>query len=228
MWFLVGFSMIIVFAVGFFEFFNKKPVLEKFASIDLSKFPAYKESADNFSELSEKSSKEIESIAIEAKKVEMESIAQKYIQENKLPMGVNWQDLKLEKIEENSGVWNLNYKQYYKNILVEKSNIGVTIDSNTKIATSSSFDLYPGIELDVAPKVALEEALEIVKKEAKINNLTIKGSSLVIYSDTEGEPVRNYLSWKLNVVSAEPIYDFVYYVGAKNGSVIENDNMIKQ
>lgn len=227
MWFLVAFFMVVAVLIGLFDFFNRTSKIEKFANIDLSKFPAYTETAENFKAIGEESGKETEKFVTEVEKEEMKGIAQKYLEEKVLLAGVNRQDLKLENIEMKNGVWQLNYRQYYKDILVEKSHISIAVDDSTKMATSLVVDLYSGIELNVTPKITLEKALEVVKREAKIENITVNSSSLVVYSITEEQTTTHYLAWKLNVMSSEPIYDQNYFVGARNGNIITNYSMIK-
>ncbi len=228
MWLLVVFFMIITIGIGVLEFLNKKSNFERFTAMDTTKIPAYTQAVGSLNKLSEETDKRIELIASEVEKAEMAEIAKKYIEENKLSEIGSIENLKLESISKTDGVWHLNFRQYYKGVPVERSNIGFTIDSSVKIATSSRFDYYPEIDLDVIPKISQEEAFEIAKKESKIDDLKLNSSALIVYSDVSTEPAKNYLAWKLNVMSSGPIYDYNYFVGARNGNIITSYSMIKE
>jgi len=129
-------------------------------------------------------------------------------------------NLKIKTAEKLENNWYLSYEQFYKDILVNESEISFLLDgSENVISYESNFD--PDIEIGVEKKISADEAYDFLIKSTNRKNLTLKNSNLVIFRDLSGEKTKHFLAWKINVLSLYPPYkNYFYFIDAKTGKVI--------
>ncbi len=223
MWIAVLFCMIIILG-GWFVVYKLGDHKSKVVN-EIPQMPSFSELQKDISDINKQKEDIFEEASDIIQKTEIESVALVYIKENELISDDDILNLKLKSIEKLENNWHLEYRQYYKNILVNDSNVSFLIDGAEKKVISHSSNFDPDIELStVEPKITKEEASEIAKKDlsADLNNenFDLKNSELVIYKKTNKKSVEYFLTWKLNIFSLEPLCDYYYFIDAENGEVI--------
>lgn|GEM_PF-2806782 len=237
MWVLVIFCMIVILG-GWFVIYKFNNRENKIAN-EISRMPSFSDLQKNVGDVNKQKENLFEEILDIAKKAEIEKIVIDYIKENELlcendmmscRLHLKEKDvsnLKLENIEKLENNWHLEYRQYYKNILVNDSDISFMIDDAEKKVISHISNFDPDIKLsNVEPKITKEEAYKIAKEDLNKsldngdNNFDLKKSELTIYRNMDENPVEYYLTWKLNIFSLQPLCDYYYFIDAENGKVV--------
>ncbi|MCK4592610.1 hypothetical protein KAT63_04200, partial [Candidatus Parcubacteria bacterium] len=227
-WILVVFCMIIIAGGWYINLDLNKNTRYNYDKSIFSSFPDFQNEFDNINKISKDYTVFTSETAIENEKSEIKKIAKNYIEKNNYLEGGNISDLKLKNIEKWKNNWYVEYEQYYKDILIYKSNVSFVIDSEEKKIISSGSDFDPNVKINnIEPKITKDEACNLITNALKNENLDLKSSEIVIYRNIDKNPIEYYLTWKVNVFSLQPLYDYVYLIDAENGKIISfYDNII--
>ncbi|MCK5084883.1 MAG: hypothetical protein KAQ64_04485 [Candidatus Pacebacteria bacterium] len=227
-WIFVAFCMIVVVIGLYISLNSKKSTRYNYEKSIFSSFPNFKSELDNINKISKNYNAITNEAAIKNEEREIEEAVKNYIEENNYLKDANLSDLKLKNIEKWKNSWYVEYEQYHKDILVYKSSVSFIIsDEEEKIAHSdSNFDT--NIEINnIEPRITEDEAFNLIADALKNESLDLKSSEIVVYRDTDSNPVKYYLAWKINVFSLQPICDYIYLIDAQNGEVISfYDNLL--
>ncbi|MBD3224261.1 MAG: T9SS type A sorting domain-containing protein [Caldithrix sp.] len=133
-------------------------------------------------------------------------------------------DLKHLRTQKNRGVRHVTLQQYYQGIPVEEAQYKVHIRKNGRVDMINGF-YYPEINISITPSISSNKAIEIVKNDLTIVNPSGQSSTtqLVIFP-TQEDKFR--LVWKVIFFAEQPFTDWLYYVDAGSGQVVERFNRI--
>jgi len=154
-------------------------------------------------------------------------IAQQFFKQNAplFKMTDSEKELKKISLKEDARGWqHIRLQQVYKSFPVEGKTILVHINDAQEVQVVSGHYL-PEISLDTTVSVPKEKAIQTARKHLS--------PQLPLQEDPSGELVvyshqgKNYLAWKLLLVSLEPLGEFIYYVDAHTGDVIHSYNDLK-
>lgn len=112
-------------------------------------------------------------------------------------------------------------QQIYKSLPVEGKQILVHISPNKEIKVINGYYL-PDLQLDTLPEIQGSKAISIATK-APPKKTVIQSPDdlqLVVYKFQD----KTYLAWKVRIITQSPPGDFIYYVDAKTGNVIDSYN----
>lgn len=222
LWIMVFICMVIVFGIWIFTFTRPKGESDSPVDLNVGNYPNYGKLEKSLENMEKEKNAAVKNVEFELEKVKIAEIAQKYIEESDSTIGGRFENLKLERIEKGNDNWYLNYKQYYKNIPVDKSDINLTVSAG-RVATIASINYYNDIDIDIKPEVEKEAAYEIARSKIKIDSLQLKSSQLMVYTDIGSG--KHYLAWGLVVFSEKPSYEYKYIINAKSGDIIDNYNL---
>jgi Zn-dependent metalloprotease len=227
-WILVAFCMIIIAGGLYFSLDLNKNARHNYNKSIFSSFPDFQKEIDNINKISKDYTALTNEIAIENEKSEIEEITKNYIEKNNYLESGNISDLKLKNIEKWKNNWHVEYEQFYKDILVYKSNVSFVVDSKEKKITSSGSNFDPNVEInDIKPKITEDEACNLITNALKNEDLDLKSSEIVIFRNIDKSPIEYYLTWKINVFSLQPLHNYVYFIDAESGKIISfYDDMI--
>lgn len=221
LWIMVFVCMVFVFAIWIFTFMHSEDKTGNLSDANILNYPDYDSMAKNLEDLEKEKNEAMKNVAFEVEKTEIAAIAVKYIGESGFFDGVGADDFMLIKEEKIDGIWKLEYKQSYKNIPVELSEIIISVNAGDKTVNVEKSVYFPGIDLDVSPKISEAEALESIRSEIDEENITAKKSQIVIYSIGESKKnTEHYLSWKMNVYDEKAFFEGIYFVDADNGKLL--------
>jgi len=220
LWMMVFVCMVFSVGVLIFTFTHRKNTGGDLFNIDLSKYPNYNSTVQKLENLEKDKNEALEKVQNELEKTEVEAMVAQYINENNSLKGIGPDEINISKEEKINDIWQIEYRQSYKDVPVEASIISFSVsigDENVKIAKSIYF---PGIDLDINPKLSQEGALEYIKNEIKKKNMEVKSSELVIYTLEKDNETAHYLSWKINIRNEDQFFDETYFVDASSGKIL--------
>lgn len=226
MWFMVVIFMIPVVSIWAFSFFKKNPNKES-SNFTLPPLPDFdtKNISEGIDNLSKTKDEAVGLIKSEAEKAEILKVVDSYIKNNAVMDGVAMENLKMEKFEKLESSWQIEFKQYYKEIAVEGGKASFIVSDKEKTVTSSDIKLIKDINVGIEPSITQEKAAEIVRNEFEANVLEIKKGELIIYKNESDKNTEANLVWKINAVSQKPIAEYVYYVNAIDGKIISQNKL---
>jgi bacillolysin len=115
-------------------------------------------------------------------------------------------------------------QQTYKGIPVEGAQIALHFDGDRVPRVVNCSHFVPALDLNTNAQVDLPAA--IATSLAHLGVASASGApagSLVIY-DHAGKA---YLAWRVNMFVADPLGDFIYYIDARTGAVVDSYNNLK-
>jgi thermolysin len=125
---------------------------------------------------------------------------------------------------DNRGWKHVRMQQKYKSLRVEGKTYLVHINPEQEVRMLNG-NYLPNIEMDTTP--AISDSIAITSARGDLNpqqDLTMEPEAeLIIYHFNE----QTYLCWKTILVSEEPMGEFVYYIDAANGDVINTYNNLQ-
>jgi len=221
LWIMVFVCMVFVSGIWIYGFMNTTKDADNWSGMNVDKYRNYDELTDDLKGLEKEKDESMGNVAFEIEKNEIAAIVNKYIDENNVIDGMSSNDVILAKEEKIDGVWKLEYKQLYKNIPVELSDIAISVNYQDKSVNVDKSVYFPGIDLDVSPKLTQAEALEKIKSEVGEENMTANRSEIVIYSIEDSKKnIDHYLSWKMNVYDEKAFFEGTYFVDANTGKLL--------
>ncbi|MDO8737313.1 MAG: M4 family metallopeptidase [Thermoleophilia bacterium] len=117
------------------------------------------------------------------------------------------------------GMVHLHMAQVYKGLPVFGTEMSVHFSPGNKIQTVNG-RYVPGIDLSVDPAVTLDQAIDAALHDFGFPAAasTFEPPQLVIYSPDPNRPV---LAWQITLANDNPPVRMVYFVGAKDGSIVD-------
>lgn len=149
-----------------------------------------------------------------------------FIAENADLLGTDGSDLTKEDERTRKNKNHIRYTQHYRGIPVERSETTVHLTAANEV--QAVFSRYrPGISLDVTPAVTADAAFTAVAAAMRVPDpsaVTKSETRLVILPGDDGN---YYLCWKVNFFAEEPLGQWVHYVDAHTGSIVEGFNDLR-
>lgn len=149
-----------------------------------------------------------------------------FISENADLLGTDGSDLTKQAEGTRKGKHHIRYTQEYRGIPVERSETTVHLSANNEV--QAVFSKYrPDISLDITPAISADAAFNVVAAEMQLADSTAvakKETRLVILPSDDGAC---YLCWKVNFFSEQPLGQWVHYVDAHTGTIVEGFNDLR-
>lgn len=154
-------------------------------------------------------------------------IAAQFFKENKnlFKMTDSEKELRQLRVKEDARKWNhVKFQQTYNSFKVEGRSLVVHIDAEKQVQVVNGH-FVPNIDVDTTAEVELPNAINKVKEAlAPKKRITeMPKSELVVYH-FKG---KTYFAWKVVLISRDPLGEFVYYVDAHTGKVVNKYNNLK-
>ena len=155
------------------------------------------------------------------------AICEQFFSANQTIFGVSDVQQQLSFIASNTdarGWEHARLQQMHNALPVDGNNMLVHIDANRQVQVVTGRYL-PNIEVDTEATVSAEDAIAAAQThlnpQVPINQTP--GSELCVYHFNGN----NHLAWKVRIFSDDPLGDFIYYIDAKSGEVIDQYNNLK-
>lgn len=224
LWFLVGFSMLIVFVAWFLNFNSNLGRLGAI-SLDTSSLPSFPKADQigSLEEIAERGNEVLESAGANLSQEYWQAIGQKYLANENLFKDEGFSELKIAEVKNENGVVFMKYEHYYKGLLVYGSNLVLYFDANSGEFIKSEDNLKKGIDIEIDPAISSQKSIEIAKQQNDNPDISFKNSSLAIVT-LEG---KQYLAWHLFFDNPKDSSKVQIFVGAKNGGVILPEELDK-
>lgn len=115
-------------------------------------------------------------------------------------------------------------QQIYKSLPVEGKQILVHINDNKEVQVVNGHYL-PNIDLDTSATIQSAAAISSVKRDLNLQKELTQApkAELVVYNYNE----KTYLAWKTLLSSEDPLGEFIYFIDAKTGEIIDSYNNLK-
>ncbi|MEO0290436.1 MAG: nidogen-like domain-containing protein [candidate division WOR-3 bacterium] len=141
-------------------------------------------------------------------------------------LGIDYKYLSLIKsIEDELGYTHVIFEEVINGIRVENSFVGVHINKRGNVYyVSSDYFPYDGTPLKTNSRITEREALSIIYSDLSLKVFPEEYKSELVYYPYENSLI---LVYKIRFVSEYPLGDFVYYIDAINGSIVERRNELK-
>ncbi|UCH94293.1 MAG: peptidase M4 family protein, partial [Candidatus Aminicenantes bacterium] len=145
--------------------------------------------------------------------------------ENLFKMTDSQKELQLLRVKKDARQWNhVKLQQTYKSLNVDGRTIVVHIDAEKKVRVVNGY-YVPNIDVDTTAKVKVSKAIDTAKKNLKPKEkITEKPKSELVVYNFKG---KTYLTWKVVLISRDPMGEFIYYVDAHTGKVVYMYNDLK-
>jgi len=117
---------------------------------------------------------------------------------------------------------NVKLQQSYKGLLVEGSQLVLSIDAQRQVRMVNSRHYIGGIDLNTKPAISSGIATSIVRAHIAVQKEDVSGptTTKIVYPYAGNI----LLAWKVQVFAHEPLGDFIYYVDAQTGAIINHYN----
>ena len=117
---------------------------------------------------------------------------------------------------------NVKLQQSYKGLLVEGSQLVLSIDDQRQVRMVNSRHYIGGIDLNTKPAISSGIATSMVRAHIAVQKEGPNGptTTKVVYPYAGNI----LLAWKVEVFAHEPLGDFIYYVDAQTGAIINHYN----
>ncbi|MBU1599419.1 hypothetical protein KKG61_04855, partial [bacterium] len=148
-------------------------------------------------------------------------IGKKFLSENQQLLQIETKNIKLFNVERRQRFNHLTYQQVYQGLTVEGANLILSLTNDGRIVSVAS-NYYPEIETKIAPIIAESRAIEIAKDDLILKSDVKERVELVILPKNRG-----ILCWKVRFFCQDPLGDWVYYITADKGKIIERYNNLR-
>ncbi|MDR9418491.1 T9SS type A sorting domain-containing protein [Gracilimonas sp.] len=137
-------------------------------------------------------------------------------------------EVKLRKVDTDGQLWFVSYQQTVNDIPVLGTQIGYTVDQSGDIVALGT-DTYQDIEVPKTPKVSKQAALQTAQNAFGADSSQIlEPGTLTIYPMIEDSVITFYLTWKVHLSSRKQLKNWVYFVDATNGKIVEHLNYLAE
>ena len=115
---------------------------------------------------------------------------------------------------------NIKLQQSYKGLLVEGSQLILSIDDQRQVRMVNSRHYIGGIDLDTKPAISSGIATSMVRAHIAVQKEGPNGptTTKVVYPYAGNI----LLAWKVQLFAHEPVGDFIYYIDAQTGAIINH------
>jgi len=126
-------------------------------------------------------------------------------------------------VHDKTRIYHLKKQQYYKDLRVENAELLVHILSDGTIDMVNG-SYYPHIDIPVEPSIHSDEAYSIAVRDL--------GEDVVLFDDPTEELVvlpregDFYLSWKIFIPAEQPFGEWIFFIDALTGEILEKRNEI--
>ncbi|MBI2787481.1 MAG: PepSY domain-containing protein [Elusimicrobia bacterium] len=149
-----------------------------------------------------------------------ETIARQFLRDQAGLLGVNPDDLVMEKESKGDGHRHVLYRQTHRGIPVEFARVKVHLDEDGSVIGANS-RYEPDLNLSLTPAISAAEAVRAAETDAP--GTADGAASLVILPvETTG---RSHLAWKVKVTAPQAAWR--YYVDARTGQILFRYNNIR-
>ncbi|MDI6752405.1 MAG: T9SS type A sorting domain-containing protein [bacterium] len=149
-------------------------------------------------------------------------IARAFLSENQALLRIETKNLKLLKVAENRKFNHVVYQQIYQGLLVERANLSLSLTKDGQIVSIDS-NYHPEIKTPITPIIHKSRAIEITKDYLGPKSPIIRSEvTLVVLPKDKG-----ILSWKVRFFCHDPLGDWIYYIAADSGKIIEKYNNLR-
>jgi parallel beta-helix repeat protein len=150
------------------------------------------------------------------------------LDDNKKLLNIDIDNLKEKHEYSNDNIESHTYQQFYENIPVWSSEVGITIKDNSDIILMGS-DYFDGINISVVPSYSSEGAVNDVKNKLGFNELEdrIINVSLYIFPLKNNDEVELHLAWKIDTKIKNPPSEWIYFIGAHKGDILFKYNNLR-
>jgi hypothetical protein len=107
--------------------------------------------------------------------------------------------------------------------------VGFTI-TKKGIIQSLGAEVYPKVQISTTPSISLSQAVSKAKqtfKTPEMDTMFQRGAKLVIYPEISDSNVIYHLVYKIKLFSLHPLKEWIYFINAKDGSVVYSYNNLK-
>ena len=117
---------------------------------------------------------------------------------------------------------NIKLQQSYKGLIVEGSQLILSIDDQRQVRMVNSRHYIGGIDLDTKPAISSGIATSMVRAHIAVQKEGPNGptTTKVVYPYAGNI----LLAWKVQLFAHEPVGDFIYYIDAQTGTIINHYN----
>ena len=169
----------------------------------------------------------ISGILSEVSSKDAREIAMAFFKENKDIFGIRSakEELSITKVKKDAHGWeHVTIQQVYKKLPVENKQIKVHMNKDKQIEVVNG-NYQPNIDINTTPAISDTQAVAAARAAINPKKEPMKKpkSELVVYAFNG----KNYLTWKIRIFSEDPLGDFIYYIDASNGEVIDSYNNFK-
>ncbi len=135
-------------------------------------------------------------------------------------------DLRVEKTTENRyGLQRVTLRQYVSNIPVDGAQYKVQIDGNGHVIMANGY-YYPGIEISTRASLSANQAINRSKNDLGVTDLSGESNMAELVILPQRDIGSFALAWKTVIFAEEPFTDWLYYIDAHTGEVIEKHNRL--
>ena len=156
------------------------------------------------------------------------SIAKEIIENNEILLKAVSSELKLERIQNDSSGWIIDYRQLYNSVPVYNGEVRVLLTNKGELNGILN-NFYPNISLSTTPTISESEAIEIAKSAVNVSTITkLENVSLTILPQKGDGEFKYLLVWIVSLRSysvidgSEGFVDaYKVFVDAQSGEVIK-------
>ncbi len=140
-------------------------------------------------------------------------------------LGINPRELSLIKELKENGYSHITYQQRINGIPVEGAVLGIHVNPKGNVYyISSDYFPYNGAELNSKPSISANEALNVALSDLAMENPPKDQKIELVYYPYENSLI---LTYKVRFFSEYPLGEWLYYIDAENGNIIERRNELK-
>jgi Zn-dependent metalloprotease len=148
------------------------------------------------------------------------AIARQFLQEQAGLLGVDANNLQLEKETKGAGHRHVLYRQTHKGVPVEFARVKVHLDENgSVIGANSSYE--PDLNLSMVPAISAADAVRAAESDS---HGAADGSASLVVLPVESTG-RSHLAWKVKIKAPQAAWR--YYVDARTGQILFRYNNLR-
>jgi Zn-dependent metalloprotease len=153
-------------------------------------------------------------------KTNIEYLTRNFISKHGDLLRTDVSQLNLLRAEFVNNTWYVTYQQYFNNIPVYLAYVDFRIKYDKVILFGSDF--HPQINVSTIPKLSIQEAIEISKKDIGLNdNDKVVSLALMILPLSQESTYQYRLAYQINLITEKPLNDWIYFIDAHNGEIIQ-------
>ena len=157
----------------------------------------------------------------------IKQLGERLIDDYKDVLKITSKSIKLKNVDTDGQWWFVEYEQIVSDIPIYGSEIGFSVDPQGYVVTLGA-TVHPGVSIKPVPHISPERALEVAKRRFQLDSIIVLHQPSLIILPIENDSTFTYhLSWKVQLISVQPLKNITYFIDATNGKVLrELDNVI--